>query len=165
MTRRGVADRDGVVGEVSGHDRARADHDVLADARAAEDERAVAQPRPRADAYRPRRGELPADGLDRVGVPVVGVGDVHGMARPHVVADLDALLADDAAPLPDHTAVADRDDGPLSTCSGDTPAESVAFGPMMHPSPSSIDDSPNNAPTGKQIALRWPKRANRCARR
>ena len=47
---------------------------------------------------------------------------------------------------------------------GDTPAESVAFGPMMHPSPSSIDDSPNNAPTGKQIALRWPKRANRCAR-
>ncbi len=55
--------------------------------------------------------------------------------------------------------------GPFSTCSGDTPAESVAFGPMMHPSPSSIEDSPNNAPTGKQIALRRPNRANRRARR
>src|SRR5205807_9361068 len=55
--------------------------------------------------------------------------------------------------------------GPSSTCSGDTPAESVAFGPMMHPSPISIDDSPNNADTGKQIALRAPNRANRCARR
>src|SRR5436190_5317825 len=55
--------------------------------------------------------------------------------------------------------------GPSSTCSGDTPAESVAFGPMMHPSPISIDDSPNNADTGKQIALRSPNRANRCARR
>ena len=39
--------------------------------------------------------------------------------------------------------------GPLSTCSGDTPAESVAYGPMMHPSPSSIDDSPNSAAEGK----------------
>ena len=42
-------------------------------------------------------------------VAVVLVGDVHVVARPDVVADLDRQVADDAAPLADEAAVADRD--------------------------------------------------------
>src|SRR5262249_58667545 len=105
-TRR-FADAHGVVGQVAGDARARADDHVLADVGTAEDECAVTQPRAGADAHRARRRELPADGLVAIRVAVVGVGDVHVVAGPHVVADLDAPVADDATPLPDHAAVAD----------------------------------------------------------
>jgi hypothetical protein len=40
----GVTDRDREVGKITGDDRAGADHDVLTDRRAAEDERTVAEP-------------------------------------------------------------------------------------------------------------------------
>src|SRR5205807_1551089 len=108
---RRVADGDRVVGKVARDDGTGTYDDVLTDRGAPEDERAVAQPRPRADAHRARRGELTADRLLGIDVPVVGVRDVHVMSGPHVVADLDALVADDATPLPDHAAVSDADDG------------------------------------------------------
>jgi hypothetical protein len=53
---------------------------------------------------------LHRDGSVGVVVAVVHVGDVHVVARPHVVADLDRLEADDAAAPADEATVADGDD-------------------------------------------------------
>ena len=49
-------------------------------------------------------------GRSTILVAVVLVGDVHVVAGPDVVADLDALVADDADALAERAAVADRDD-------------------------------------------------------
>jgi acetyltransferase-like isoleucine patch superfamily enzyme len=54
--------------------------------------------------------DLARDGQVEVFVAVVLVGDVHVVAGPDVVADLDALVADDADALAERTPVADRDD-------------------------------------------------------
>ena len=153
MTRAGLPDRDRVVREVAGHDRAGADDDVPADRDAAEHDRAVTEPRPDADAHRARRRELPADRLVGILVAVVGVGDVHVMTGPHVVADLDRSWPTMPLPFPIRQRSPIVMTVPSRTCSGDTPADSVTYGPIMHPAPTWMDSSPNSAATGKQITL------------
>src|SRR5690606_23934619 len=104
---RNAAD-DGVVLERPAHHRAGGDSDVPPEHGAAQDDGAVADPRPRADGDRLVRGELDADRQFGVLVPVAGVRDEHVLTEPHVVADHDRLQGGEAAPGPDHAPVADH---------------------------------------------------------
>ncbi len=137
---RRVADRDAEVGERPGHHRAGADDDVSADPRAGQDDRAVPEPGAGADGHRLGWRELLADREAPVLVAVVGVRDVDVMAGEHVVADLDALVADDSAALADEAAVPDPHDG--AGRRGPAPATrrptGVAYGPTTVPAPSSM---------------------------
>ena len=108
----------------------------------------MAQPRSGADAYRPGHGELPLDRLDRVGVPVVGVGDVHKW--PSTSSPISMRWWPTILPFPITQRSPIVMTGPLSPL-GDTPAESVAVRTDDAPvSEASIDDSPNNAPKGSR---------------
>ena len=99
---RRVPDRDAEVRDLAGHHRAGADHRVLPDRarRAARSCRGRATRR-RAITTGRGAGELQPGGQRHVLVAVVGVGDVHVVAGPHVVADRDRRVPDDAAPLAD----------------------------------------------------------------
>ena len=72
-------------------------------------DRTVAEPRTVADAHRLVRPHLHADRQVDIFVAVVLVGHVHVVPGPDVVADVDALVADDADALAEHAPVADRD--------------------------------------------------------
>ena len=100
----------GVIGYLdAGHDRARRDHHVLADARAGQHDRAVPEPAATADRDRLVLPHLRPDRQVEILVAVVLVGDVHVVTGPDVVADLDAFVADDPDPLAERAPVADRD--------------------------------------------------------
>ena len=66
---------------------------------------------------------------------MVLVGDVDVVAGPHVVADLDRQVADDAAPPADQAAVADAHDrvGDALLARAPCPADSDTCGPMIVP--------------------------------
>ena len=67
---------------------------------------------------------------------MVLVGDVDVMPGPHVVADLDREVSDDAAAPPDEAAIADRTTGSVRhRWPGTIPADSVTCGPITVPSP------------------------------
>ena len=102
--------RDGVVGQLPAHDAARAHHHVAADAGAGQHDHAVAEPRAGADRHRRLGLVLHRDRALGVVVAVVHVGDVDVVAGPHVVADLDRQVPDDAAAGADQAAIADGDD-------------------------------------------------------
>ncbi len=67
------------------------------------------EPRPVADRHGTLRHHLLGDRQVRVGVAVVLIGDVDVVTGPHVVADHDLQVADDATPLADQASVTDRD--------------------------------------------------------
>ena len=117
---------------------------MAADARAGQHDRAVPEPGPGADRHRLVLPHLHADRQVDVFVAVVLVGDVHVVTGPDVVADLDALVADDADALAERAAVADRDDrvaAHVRLCDG-MPALMLASGPIVVPAPISMRPSP-----------------------
>ena len=71
-------------------------------------DRAVAEPAAVADRDRLVLPHLGPDRQVEVFVAVVLIGDVHVVAGPDVVADLDALVADDADALAERAAITDR---------------------------------------------------------
>ena len=130
---RRVPDRDRVVRQVARHDRSRAHDDVPADRDAGDHDGAVAEPRRVPDAHRAGRRELPADRDVHVLVAVVGVGDVHVVAGPHVVAEHDRLVADDARALPDQAAIADLHHGMVADVERRHPRRQRHVGPEQAP--------------------------------
>jgi dinuclear metal center YbgI/SA1388 family protein len=69
----------------------------------------MAEPRSVADRHGPLRHHLLGDRQVRVGVAVVLIGDVHVVAGPHVIADDDLQMADDATPLADQASITHGD--------------------------------------------------------
>ena len=97
---------------------------------------AVPEPRSVADRHRALGHRLPRDRQVDVLVAVVLVGDVDVVAGPHVVADLDREVADDAAALADQAAIADPHHRVArQCCPGTMPADSVTSGPIIVSSP------------------------------
>ena len=124
------------VGDLAAHDRAGGHHDVLADLRPGEDHGVGAQPAARADAHRRLGRPLPPDGLDRVLVGVVLVGDVDVGAGLDVVADHDLPVAHDVRAAADEAAAADRHHRiGRHLLPGAIPAEMEAPGPTIVSAP------------------------------
>lgn len=70
----------------------------------------MADPRSRADRYFALWHRLNRDGKVHVFVPVILVGDVHIVTRPHIISDADREMSDDSTSLADQTPVSNFHD-------------------------------------------------------